>query len=161
MSNKIYFNWNHFKRDSDNDFNAIIVLTHALQFSYNSRIGTSGGQIEKWLYINHIPNRLFEKGFLETRSDGVYNKYLCKEPQSYFWNPYFLTSRCATYKKVIYIYILSRRRLSEDNNYIPDSYVNAIYWNNPFIIHKDKKLYFIPEIAKFSRKNHRTQFNRK
>lgn len=150
---KKYFNWEQLKLDSENDFTAILILTHAIQYKYNSSIAKTVQHLRKYLYIDNIPNRLFERRFLVLDRNLVLSRYRCIEPQNYFINPYFMVSKCPVRYKIEYMYMLSQRKITERQNFIPDYYVKEELWNNPFVNHKNGNLYFIPEIAKFLREN--------
>ena len=155
---KIYFNWHQLLRDSDKDANGILLLTYALSVVYNDKISWDSKHLIKFLHLDYIPNKLFERGLIAVSNSGkIVNKYKCEEPQSYYCNPYFATSKCSINYKYAYIYALSQIKISERQNYISDVLIQENQWDNPLLQHKDNNLYFIPEIAMLQRSNkHRT-----
>ncbi len=151
---KTYFNWHQILRDSNNDACAILLLTYALNIGYNNKITSSTKDLLKYLHIDSIPIQLFEQGhFVVTSDNSIFSRYKCDEPQSYYYNPFFAIAKIDVTYKTLYIWALAQRRISQRENFIPDTHIQETQWSNPLLRHKDNKLYFIPEMALFKTKN--------
>ena len=49
---------------------------------------------------------------------------MCREPQVYLTNFDFLTRKIPSYQKTDYLHMISQRRMSDRNNWIPRDYVS-------------------------------------
>jgi len=150
---KYYYNWSELRRDSDDNFNAILCLTYCLIVGYNKPLALQSKNLFNRLKITHIPQKLFKRKFLYFNEGKIISRYKCRDIQSYFVNPGFIYYNVPVKQKVEYLYLLSHRRISENQNYIPEYYVNAKNKNNIFVKSENNKLYFIPEIIKQRGKN--------
>ena len=149
---KYLFNWQELSLDGKGIPEAILILTYALSLGYNSKIGFNAKDLHHRLNIEHIPFTLFFKRLLfNYPPHGIFSKYKCKEPQSYFYNREFMRYQYSVQDKVNYIFILANRRLDQPENFLPQRYIPENLWNNPFIERKNGNLYFKPEI-KFHRR---------
>ena len=135
-----YFNFTEIRKKARHDPAAILILTFAQTKLYNPY--TTKG-LMKALKINHIPAFLLDSKILEQKRTLICN-YKTKESMSYFKNPWFLTQNASVKHKIDYLQLLAMRRISEDINYIPQSYVVAQI-TNPFIEYKNDKIHFTQE----------------
>ena len=109
----IYFNWYEIHQAARKDPAAIIILTHALGFGYNSPIAWGKGKsLLQKLNIHHIPAFLFQTGLLEASKGNIFCTYKTKQPQSYIKNSKFLTYNAAAHYKDNNIKALSMRKIS-------------------------------------------------
>lgn len=142
------FNWTELKNCSKNDFSGIIILAYCLTIGYNKVISNDSRHLINLLKIANIPLYLFNQRYIVTNRDkSIISQYQCKEPQTYFSNTDFLMSNCNTREKVIYLYMLSHRKMTDNNNFIPKEYIKQKYWKNLFVRIEKDNLYFIPELS--------------
>jgi len=130
---KTLFNWLELKRHSNEQPEAILLLTYALTKKYNTYIGNDFNQLRQTLFINHIPNYILQRNFLKSSFRGISTKYKCKEPQSYFICDSFLTALVPLRYKIEYIYILSKRAINDNSTKIPRIIFDQDFSSNPFI----------------------------
>jgi hypothetical protein len=141
------FNWYELKSGSGNVPEGIITLTYALTKGYNSVISSSESLLLYRLNIDHIPQIVYRKSYIVKSPFGLLNKYTPKEPQCYFLDTEWLTVKESVYNKMVYMYALSQRSINNKNLFIPDIYLDSKYWDNPYLEHKDEKLWFKPELT--------------
>ena len=78
MTSIYKFNWIELNTHSDQDLNAILVLTYALIKGYNKKLAWNAQELREKLFINNIPSRLFIKGFLKANKyGGIITNYKC------------------------------------------------------------------------------------
>jgi len=142
-----HFNWYELKSRSDNVPEGIITLTYALSKGYNSIISSSESLLLSRLNIDHIPQVLYRKRHIVKSLFGIINNYVTTEPQCHLVNFDWLNDKESVYNKIVYIYALSQRSINNKNLYIPETYLDDKYWDNPYLKHKDQKLWFIPELT--------------
>ena len=53
-------------------------------------------------------------------------------------------------QKRVDLYALSQRSISNRNFFIPETFLEEKYWNNPYLKHRDGKIWFLPEIQKLT-----------
>lgn len=145
---KYYFNWRELRRDSDDNFDAILCLTYCLIIGYNKTIVKQSRDLFRKLNINQIPQSLFRKKHLYFYKGKIISLYKCDDIQSYFINPDFCVCNVPIKQKIEYLYLLSHRRISESEHYIPKDYVSEKHYNNIFVTTDKNKIYFKPEITK-------------
>lgn len=122
------------------------MLTYALTCSYNSIIACNESWLLQKLKISFIPRSVFKGGYFTKTAKGIVSKLTTKEPQSYFLNDSWLYDYEKLTDKIIYLHALSQRSISDKNFFIPDNYLEEKYWNNPFLKHRDGKIWFLPEL---------------
>lgn len=146
----IQFNWYELKVDSSNVPEGIIVLTHALAKGYNSIITSNESSLLGQLKVSYVPPQIYKNKWFIKTSEGIKTKYITKEPQSYFLNSSWLYEYSTIYNKILYLYALSQRSISNRNFFIPETFLEEKYWNNPYLKHRDGKIWFLPEIQKLT-----------
>ena len=144
------FNWSELRRHGQSNFDAILCLTYATTMGYNTKIANDIVDLAHILNIKEVPVFLFSKRYLhQFRFVGksfITNKYrTTKDPQSYFTNREFLFSDLTAKEKVEYLYLLSRRKLTDNNSYIAESVVESKFLNHALVEHKGYKIYFLTE----------------
>lgn len=144
------FNWYELKTYSSNVPEGIIVLTHALSAGYNSFISSSDSSLLQNLNVKYVPPSLYRTGLFVKNKTGIINKYKTEEPQSYFSDISWIYDDDNISHKIIYLYALSQRSITNKNLFIPDTYLDDRYWNNPYLKHRDGKIWFIPELKKLT-----------
>lgn len=142
----VQFNWQEIKLDSNNTLEGIIVLTYALSIGYNSIISASLSNLQTRLSIGFVPQNIFKKRMFINTPQGIFNRYSTIEPQSYFKNNSWLFDKESTYNKVVYLFALSQRSINNKNLFIPTTYLDSKYWDNPYLNRKENKLWFNPEL---------------
>lgn len=141
-----FYNWDKLCQHSDQDNAGILVLTLATLKGYNKIIAGDSKELMEKLNIPKIPPVLFHRKYLRlNRFGGIKGYYQCNEPLSYFKNPKFLYYKIPLKTKIEYLWMVSMRRINDENNYIPEDYVDSKRWNNLLIERKNGRLYFIPE----------------
>jgi len=142
---KHYFNWNELKRDAGNNNEGILILLTAQLVGYNKKIGYGGNHLMAKLKIHSIPPIIFRRNFLFVQKQGIYSRYRCADPQSYFTNKDFISTAHPVKHRVEYLYMLAQRPISVKDTFIPKHYVPERLWKNPFIEIDDEKIHFITE----------------
>ena len=141
-----YFNWKELWACSKGQPESILILTYALIIGYNNIIASSGKQLMKKLFINSIDLHLFQTNKLKVlKNNSIFSTYQCKDIQSYFKDKDFLFSTVNPNTKVEYLYILSKRSITNKNRHIPKNYVSSKHWNNTFVKERTDKLELILE----------------
>jgi len=141
-----YFNWKELWVDSEGQPESILILTHALTIGYNNIIASSSQQLMKKLFINKIDFQLFRTRKLKVlKNNSIFSVYKCKDKQSYFKDKEFLFTTINPNNKVEYLYLLSKRSITNTNHYIPKNYVSSKHWKNTFVKERTDKLEFILE----------------
>lgn len=144
---KVLFNWYELHNASNKTPSGIITLTHALTKVYNGYICRNEKDLIEKLHIDYIPNAVFDREEKLYRvSNGIRTKFKIVEPQSYFLGNTWLYEEVSVEEKLIYLHALSQRHLKNRNLFIPEDYLDEIYWNNTFLKHKNGKLWFTPEM---------------
>lgn len=146
MLNLIYFNWYELKSVSANVPEGIILLTHALISGYNSVISFNESALLQKLKISYVPPHIYRTKWFIKENTGIISKFLIQEPQSYFRNHSWLYAYNNLEHKILYLYALSQRSIPNKNFFIPEDYLESKYWDNPYLKHRDKKIWFLPEI---------------
>lgn len=143
---KIFFNWQQLRRDADNQFSSIIILTFALSQGYNNTLAYSRNNLLDKLFIDRVSSKLFSKRFLLlTGKYRVNSTYRQNNPQSYFTNYEWLYSRTKEEHKIAYLYALAQRPIACKDNFIIDKFLPKVFWQNPFYKHEKGKIIFYLE----------------
>jgi hypothetical protein len=139
-----YFNWKELARDAEQDFAGILTLAYAITFGYNNKIAWTLEGLYETLHIIKVPHCIVRKGYIVSNwYHNICTFYKVREPQSYFKNDTFLTSNASLADRVKYLYILSKRPISNKTNSIPVNYIdNPSLLTNPFLQVKDDKIFF-------------------
>lgn len=149
--NKLYqFNWYELKSISSNIPEGIIVLTHALVTGYNSVISLDDGKLIQKLKIDYVPPVIYRSSVVIRTKDGLVNRYKTEEPQAYFYNRDWLYDNTNVSAKVIYLYALSQRSITNKNLFISEKYLEEKFWDNPYLQNKNGKLWFKPELNRIT-----------
>ena len=148
----IQFNWYELKSCSENVPEGIIMLTFALSKGYNSIISSSESLILSRLNIDYIPQILYRKRYIVKTNKGIISNYTTSTHQCYFNEHEWLYDTESVYNKIVYIYSLSQRSITNKNLYIPESYLEDRYWDNPYLKHRDTKIWFKPELTRITNK---------
>lgn len=125
-------------------------MAYALTWEYNSVISIDEVSLLRKLKISYIPSILYRNQFITKREGLVIHSYKTREPQSYFLATEWLTDVSHLSDKLIYLYALSQRSLGNKNLFIPDSYLEDKYWKNPYLKHRDGRVWFIPELNRLT-----------
>ena len=136
-----YFNWNELLVLSRKDPAAIICLVYAQLKEYNE---LSDRVMREKLNLHHFPNSLFSDRLFIKHKHSLECRYKTKDPQSYFYNSSFLTTAASAMYKVEYLKVLSLRKPSSRNNWIPETYYSRNQYN-PFFNREDGKIVFYLE----------------
>jgi len=146
-SNKsIILNVLEIKALAQNNADVEVLLTFCATQKVGAVIAKSEISLQNKLNIKYIPRYLYTKGYLEYKHpNNIVSYFKIHEPQSYMINPSWLHYNVSSKIKSDYIHILGQRSISNTNNFIPDHYVDKIYWKNPLICHADRKIKFILE----------------
>ena len=148
----IYFNWYELRSASTNVPEGIIALTHALALGYNSVISLNESDLLKKLNIGYIPSQLYRNYHFVYGNFGIVTKFKTTEPQAYFINSSWIYDFNSLDHKMLYLYALSQRSIYKKNFFIPDNYLDNKYWNNPYLKHRNGKIWFLPEISNLTSK---------
>lgn len=148
---KYYFNWNELKRDAGSNYAGILILLNCLLIGYNKKMANSGKHLMLKMKLNNIPLIIFRKKLLFVQKQGIYSRYKCNDPQSYFINKDFITSGLSVANRAEYLYILAQRPISVTDTFIPKNYVSKRLWKNPFIEIDDTKIHFITERSQIAK----------
>jgi len=136
-----FFNWHELLLKGRKDMAAIIILAYAQTSLYNE---SSSKKLLYKLNINHIPLFMISSRLLIQQKTQLLCTYKTTDAQSYFKNPSFLTSSTPIKQRVQYLKALSMRRINEQQDYIPKSYMNLTEYN-PFMEVKDNYIHFTYE----------------
>jgi hypothetical protein len=139
-----FFNWHELLLKGRKDPTAIIILAYAQTRLYNE---SSSKKLLHKLNLHHIPLFMVSSRLLIQQKSSLLCTYRTQEPQSYFKNPYFLTANISIKQRLQYLKALSMRRISEQQDCIPKSYMNLTD-HNPFMQVKDNYIYFTYESSK-------------
>lgn len=146
----IKYTWSELVRLSRGDLVSILILAYCLKVGYNKVLAKQSRELFKILNINKIPLELFKKRLLHSREGTIISRYrLLSMPQSYIKNTNFIISKHTVINKIIYLYLLSNRSLSNKDPYIQKNIIDPKYYNNPFVTIEKQKLIFIPETNLF------------
>jgi hypothetical protein len=125
-------------------------LTHALVTGYNSVISSDDGKLIQKLKIEYVPPVIYRSPFIVKTKEGLVSKYKTEEPQAYFNNKDWIYDNNNVSAKVIYLYALSQRSITNKNLFIPEKYLEEKFWNNPYLQNKNGKLWFKPELNRIT-----------
>ena len=142
----IQFNWceiNELTTLPDNKLILIFCLYANKAFPLERRIASSIQFLNKKLNTKAYPSTLLNAGLIyANKKNEVFSNYVCKEPQVYLTNFDFLTRKIPSYQKTDYLHMISQRRMSDRNNWIPRDYVSRTILDNPLIFLTATKIYF-------------------
>lgn len=148
-SKRTYFNWSELNRLSNEENEAIIVLTYALYVGYNKLMAQNSQDLCKILKIPKIPAIVYSHRKITQKSRSTYNQiyshYYTTDPQSYFQNPRFLIANIPLKYKIEYLYLLSLRSPYHTDNKIPITYLQTQNVHNPFTKRDSSHITFILE----------------
>jgi len=145
------FNWYELKSCSLNIPEGIIILAYAISCGYNEIISSDEESLLKYLKIRYLPSHLYKNGSLVLTGNGsILSRYLTKEPQAYFKESGWLSDIEKVSNKIIYLYALGQRSINNKNIFIPETYLEDKYWNNPYLKHSNGNIWFLPELNKIT-----------
>jgi hypothetical protein len=139
-----FFNWHELLLKGRKDAAAIIILAYAQTSLYNE---SSSKKLLRKLNLHHIPLFMLSSRLLIQQKSSLLCIYRTQEPQSYFKNPYFLTTNTPIKQRLQYLKALSMRRINEQQDCIPKTYMNLTEYN-PFMQVKDNYIHFTYESSK-------------
>lgn len=133
-----YFNWDEIRLISRGDLSAIICLAYAQTTRYNE---LSVKTLLTRLQLHHFaPTLSYNKVFIKHKH-LLECTYKTKDPQSYFTDPSFLWSGASAACKVEYLKVLSLRKISTRQNWIPSTYYDVKRYNPFFTVEQDKIIF--------------------
>jgi hypothetical protein len=121
---------------------AHVTLIFALYVGRHKPLSANLSLLQSKLVLPSVPVSLFQKKVLTNYSTGIFTNYETIEPQCYIRNCSFVHMRFSARTKADYIYILSQRSISNENNWIPDYYIDPYYYTNPLITKIKNKITF-------------------
>jgi hypothetical protein len=119
-----------------------LILIFALCVGLNKPLSGSLDLLKKKLFLDAIPSTLINYGYIGIHRTGIFSHYKTIEPQSYIRDCSFLHMRFSAKHKSDYLYILSQRSIINENNWIPEHYVEPQYHTNPLIRKIKDKIIF-------------------
>lgn len=119
-----------------------VVLLFALYLGRHKPLSANLGLLKSKLVLDSIPPALFQTRALTQYSTGIFSNFVTVEPQCYIRNCSFLHMRLPARIKADYIYILSQRSIANNNNWIPEYYIEPHHHLNPLITKVKDKITF-------------------
>jgi hypothetical protein len=134
------------KQLAQNNADAEVLLAFCASKKVGSVIAKDEVSLQRKLNIKYIPRHLYNKGYLQYKPTGnIVSYFRIHEPQCYMTNYLWLGYNVSSKIKSDYLHILGQRSIANNNRFIPDYYIDEIYWKNPLICHADRKINLILE----------------
>jgi hypothetical protein len=131
---------------AQNNADAEVLLTFCASNEVGSVLAKDEISLQRKLNIKYIPRHLYNKGYLQYKPPGnIVSYFSIHEPQCYMINSSWLTYNVSSKVKSDYLHILGQRSITNKKRFIPDYYIDQVYWKNPLICHVDRKIKFILE----------------
>lgn len=139
-SYRIYYSWTELLA-STRIYSSMLIIMYAFVVGKGGKMAKSRYDLVNKLRLND-KNVNLPTPYVKIINNAIYSSCWCNEPQNYITNYTFLFDKIDEKIKCEYLYILSQRRLSDLNNYIPADMVDKKYWLNPYVIKEDDNLIF-------------------